>query len=66
MRKFPHLRRWIVALIFGASVRNYVECQGVPVSTDPFLITEKLWPEQFWQDATDSMPDCRSVTGKHP
>jgi hypothetical protein len=36
------------------------------VTSDPFLISPKLWQEQFWQPAVDFMVDIRCVTGTHP
>jgi hypothetical protein len=36
------------------------------VTSDPFLISGRLWLEQFWPVATDFMIDCRAITGTHP
>lgn len=37
-----------------------------PAVSDPFLISNRLWSEQFWPAVIDFMIDCRSVTGTHP
>ena len=37
-----------------------------PGISDPFLVSSRLWQDQFWPAATDFMVDCRSVTGTHP
>lgn len=37
-----------------------------PSISDPFLVSSRLWQDQFWPAATDFMVDCRSVTGTHP
>ncbi|MBK1856227.1 discoidin domain-containing protein [Verrucomicrobiaceae bacterium 5K15] len=34
--------------------------------SDPFLIRENLYDEQFWQPAVDFLIDSRSVVGTHP
>lgn len=46
-----------------------IEIQGgdhKAASSDPFLIRENLWQEQFWQASVDFLIDARSVTGTHP
>lgn len=34
--------------------------------SDPFIIQQKLWKNQFWQPAVDFLIDSRSVVGTHP
>lgn len=36
-----------------------------PTISDPFLVSDNLWLDQFWKPATDFMIDCRAVTGTH-
>ena len=46
-----------------------VDIQGgslKPNTSDPFLITENLYAEQFWQTAVDFLIDSRAAIGTHP
>jgi len=46
-----------------------VEVSGASLASgvsDSFLVSDKVWTDQFWPAATDFMIDNRSVMGTHP
>jgi hypothetical protein len=52
-----------------ASKRYIIEVQGGSLNngrSDPFLIADNLYQEQFWQSAVDFLIDSRSVVATHP
>ena len=52
-----------------SSTHYVIELKGVPLKTgesDPFLIRENLYHEQFWQPAVDFLIDSRAVVATHP
>ncbi len=52
-----------------ASKRYMIEVTGGSLKngrSDPFLIADNLYQEQFWQSAVDFLIDSRSVVATHP